>query len=52
MNHYAGERKMIERKSKKARNEFEKRIKDQTDESNRTIDSLNIEVAERKRVEV
>jgi PAS domain S-box-containing protein len=42
---------MLEKKSKKARNEFEKRIKDRTDELNRTIDSLNIEVAERKRVE-
>ena len=51
MNHYAGERKMLEKKSKKARKEFEQRIKDRTDELNRTIDSLNIEVAERKRVE-
>ena len=69
MNHYAGERKMLEKESKKsnktrkskkskkaekrktARNEFEKRIKDRADDLNRIIDSLNIEVAERKRVE-
>mgnify|MGYP001821385639 FL=1 len=51
MNHYAGERIMLEKKSKTARNEFEKRIKDRTDKLNRTIDSLNIEVAERKRAD-
>ena len=51
MNHYAGERIMLEKKSKTARNEFEKRIKDRTDKLNRTIDSLNIEVAERKQSE-
>ena len=51
MNHDVGERNMHEETLKKIREEFEKQIRDRTDELNRTIDSLNIEVAERKRVE-
>ena len=42
---------MLEKALKKARDEFEKRIKDRTDELNRTIAALNVEVAERKQVE-
>lgn len=51
MDHDADKKKMFEETLEQARDEFEKRIKDRTDELNRTIDSLNIEVAERKRVE-
>ena len=51
MNHDVGERNIHEETLKKIRVEFEKQIRDRTDELNRTIDSLNIEVAERKRVE-
>ena len=43
--------KMLEETVQKIREEFEKKIRDRTDELNRTIDSLNTEVAERKRVE-
>ena len=35
----------------KARDEFEMRVKERTDELTSTIDSLNTEVAERKRLE-
>jgi PAS domain S-box-containing protein len=51
MNHRCGEQQMLEETLKKARDEFEQRLKARTDELNRTIDSLNTEVAERKRVE-
>ena len=51
MNQTVAEIKQLEEKLKMARDEFEKRVKERTDELKSTIKSLNIEVAERKRAE-
>jgi len=48
---YVAERKQVEENLQKDRDEFELRVKERTDELTSTIESLNVEVAERKRVE-
>jgi len=50
-NHYFAERKQMADALHKARDEFEMRVKERTDELTSTIESLNTEVAERKRLE-
>jgi PAS domain S-box-containing protein len=51
MNHTVAKIRQLEEKLKMAHDESEKRVKERTDELKTTIESLNIEVAERKRVE-
>jgi PAS domain S-box-containing protein len=48
---HVAERKSVEEKLQKARDELEVRVKQRTDELSRTIDSLHTEATERKRVE-
>lgn len=51
MNHYFAERQQMGEALHKAHDEFEIRVKERTDELTSTIESLNIEIAERKRLE-
>ena len=51
MKRYFSERKEVEESLHKTRDEFEMRVKERTGELTSTIESLNTEVAERKRLE-